>query len=89
MAGILILLRSLLGLQSSGTLDYVNAVGQVGTAYTTIPPNNKAGGQVEVLIQGRLSMAEAVNTSLVPIVPGTKVIVVDKISHSTLIVEPL
>jgi len=65
MGGMLVLLRTLLGLQSSGTLDYANAIGQIGTAYTTIPPNQKAGGQVEVLIQGRLSMAEALNASLV------------------------
>lgn len=89
MLGMLLLLRAMMRFQSSGTLDYKNAIGQIGTAYTTIPAEQKAGGQVEVMIQGRLSMAEALNRSATPISPGTKVKITDKVSHATLIVEPL
>ncbi len=89
MVAIFFLLRTLLGLQSSGTLNYQNAVGLIGTAYTTIPADQKAGGQVEVLFQGRLTMAEALYRGQQPITPGTKVKIIDKMGHATLMVEPL
>jgi membrane protein implicated in regulation of membrane protease activity len=89
MFAIFLLFRTMLRLQTSGTLDYSNAIGQVGTAYTTIPASQKTGGQVEVMIQGRLCMAEALNKGAIDVKPGTKVKIVEKISHATLIVEPL
>lgn len=53
-------IRNLLRLQSSGgNVDYNNAVGSVGTVYTTIPAAEAGGGQLELTIQGRLMMAEA------------------------------
>lgn len=89
MLGIFLLMTSMLRLQSSGTLDFSNAIGKIGTVYVTIPAGRKAGGQVEVLLQGRLTMAEALFQGDVPLSPGTKVTVVEKIGHSTLVVEPL
>ncbi|MDP4625055.1 MAG: NfeD family protein [Akkermansiaceae bacterium] len=89
MVGIYLMMRSLMKLQSSGTLDYGNAVGQMGTAYLTIPPLQRAGGQVETMIQGRLVTAEALQKGMEPIKPGTKVKVVERIGSTTLIVEPL
>lgn len=89
MIGIFLLMKSMLRLQSSGTLDFANAVGQVGTVYVTIPADRKAGGQVELLIQGRLTMADALSRGVEPLRPGTKVTIVEKIGSSTLIVEPL
>lgn len=89
MVSLLLLFRSLLRFQSSGTLDYVNAIGQIATVYTTIPAGQKAGGQVELMLQGRLIMAEALNKSGQDLKPGTKVKVLEKISHATLVVEPL
>lgn len=89
MAGIFLLMKSMLRLQSNGTLDFANAIGKVGTVYVTIPADKKAGGQVELLIQGRLTMADALSRGTEPLRPGTKVTIVEKIGHSTLIVEPL
>lgn len=89
MLGIFFLMTSMLRLQSSGTLDFSNAVGKVGTVYVTIPAQQKAGGQVEVLLQGRLTMAEALSKGDQPLTPGTKVTITEKIGHSTLVVEPL
>lgn len=89
MLGIFLLMKSMLRLQSSGTLDFSNAVGKIGTVYVTVPGNKKAGGQVELLIQGRLTMADALSRGDEPLRPGTKVTVVEKIGHATLIVEPL
>lgn len=89
MVAIYLMMRSLMRLQSSGTMDYGNAVGQLGTAYVTIPPLQRAGGQVETMIQGRLVTAEALYKGSEPITPGTKVKVVERIGSSTLIVERL
>lgn len=86
---IFVMMRSFMRLQSSGTLDYANAVGQMANVYVTIPPVQRAGGQVETMIQGRLVTAEALQKGSQPITPGTKVKVVDKIGSSTLIVELL
>lgn len=89
MVAIYAMMRMLMRLQSSGSLDYGNAVGQMGTVYLTIPPVQRAGGQVETMIQGRLVTAEALQKGSVPLQPGTKVKVVERIGSATLIVEPL
>lgn len=86
---IYLMMRSLMSLQSSGTLNYSNAVGQVATVYLTISPVQRAGGQVEVMIQGRLVTAEALQKGSQPLSPGTKVKIVDLIGGTTLLVEPL
>jgi hypothetical protein len=83
------MMRSFMRLQSDGNIDYSNAVGQLGTVYVTIPPVQRAGGQVETMIQGRLITTEALQKGSQPLKPGTKVKVVERIGSSTLIVEPL
>ncbi len=86
---IFLMMRAMLRLQSSGTLDYNNAVGEVATVYVTVPAFQKAGGQIEVLIQGRLTVAEALHKGGTPLSPGTKVRVVETLGRSTFVVEPL
>lgn len=89
MFGIFFLMRSMMRLQSSGTLNYANAVGEVATVYVTVPALQKGGGQVEVMIQGRHTTAEALHRGETQLIPGTKVRVVETIGRSTLVVEPL
>ncbi len=89
MVAIFLLMRSMMRLQSSGTLDYENAVGEVATVYVTVPESGKSGGQVEVMIQGRLSVAEALHRGETPLAPGTKVRVVATMGRTTFVVEPL
>lgn len=89
MMAIFLLMMSFLRMQSSGTLDYGNAVGQMATVYVTIPPGLKTGGQIETMIQGRLVTAEALQRGEETLAPGTKVKVVERIGTSTLIVEPI
>jgi len=83
------LIRNLLRLQSSGNLDYRNALGVVGTVYSTIPGGESGGGQLELVLQGRLMMAEAYSKAAHDLKPGSKARVVDLIGQSTLLVEPL
>ncbi len=80
------LIRNLLRLESSGNLDYRNAV---GTVYTTIPAAEAGSGQLELVLQGRLMMAEAYTKAAHDLKPNSKARVVDLIGQSTLMVEPL
>ena len=83
------LIHNLLRLQSSGNLDYRNAMGVVGSVYTTIPGAERGGGQIELMLQGRLMMAEAYTKADHDLKPGSKARVVNLIGQSTLLVEPL
>lgn len=89
MLAIFFLMRAMMRLQSSGTLDYANAVGEVATVYVTVPAEGKAGGQIEVMIQGRLSTVEALHHGAERLSPGTKVQVTALVGRSTFVVEPL
>jgi hypothetical protein len=53
------LMRWLYSLRESGTMDYRNAVGQVGTVYVRIPAAGQGTGQIKVLVQGRLATVAA------------------------------
>ncbi len=53
------LLRSMKSFESSGTLDYRNAISNVGTVYLTIPGQRQGIGQIQVEIQGRLTTVDA------------------------------
>jgi hypothetical protein len=84
------LIRNLLRLQSGGgNIDYNNAIGLVGTVYTTIPAAEAGGGQIELMIQDRLMMAEAYTKAAWNLKPNSKAKVVALIGRSTLLVEPL
>lgn len=89
MVAIYFLMRAMMRLQSSGTLNYANAVGEVATVYVTVPAEGKSGGQIEVMVQGRLITTEAIHNGPERLSQGTKVKVVELIGRSTLLVEPL
>ncbi|MBE2214008.1 MAG: NfeD family protein [Opitutaceae bacterium] len=88
MGGTIYLMRSMIGLQDSGTLNYANAVGSIGTVYVTIPPGRAAGGQVEVTLQGRVVFADARTNATTALKPGDKVRIVDRLGETTFVVEP-
>ncbi|MFC1735660.1 NfeD family protein [Candidatus Hydrogenedentota bacterium] len=72
-------------LQSSGTLDMSNAVGQEGTVYLTIP---QAGtGQAQITVQDHLKIFDAVSEDKKEIKTGERVRVKEVVSGGTLVVE--
>lgn len=75
MGVLLLLMRLLMSLRSSGTLDYANAIGETGHVYVTIPGKGVGQGQVELLLQGRLITALAVTAHEHSLTPQTPVIV--------------
>lgn len=84
----ILLMRSLMKLHSSGTLNYANAVNEVGTIYVPVPPQRGSGGQVEVVIQGRTVFAEALSDAVEPLRTGAKVRIISLVGQTTFLVEP-
>lgn len=68
------LMTMMIGMQSSGTLDVKNAVGQEGTVYLTIPADGI--GKVQIDIQNRLQEFEAVSNDNTEIKTGKQIKVV-------------
>ncbi|MHC4881830.1 MAG: hypothetical protein ACYTEN_03320 [Planctomycetota bacterium] len=73
-------------LQSSGTMDLNNAIGQEGTVYLTIRPGDI--GKVQVNVQNRLSVLNAITEGTEEIKTGADIRVV-KIKADKLVVEKL
>ncbi len=81
-------MRFLFAMRADGTLDFKNAVGLTGKVYVTVPGHRSGSGQVELMLQGRLTMAAA-QTDAGPLSPQTPVRVTAAQSDNTLIVEPV
>lgn len=73
-------------LQSSGTLDLAQAVGEEGTVYLTVKPGG--GGQVQVSVQGRLGVYEAQTNGDREIATGRAVRVI-AVRANQLVIEAL
>jgi hypothetical protein len=89
MAAVLLLMRLIYGLRAEGNLDYRNAIGTVGKVYTPIAANMEHGGQVEVMVQGRLCTVQAFTRADRALATNTRVRVVELVDETTLLVEPV
>ena len=90
MLAMFFLIRKMLKLQSKGNLDSSSAIGEEGTVYVTLPGNNEdGGGQIQVMIQGRLTVASARKVGEGVLKPGQRVRVVGTNSPSSFLVEAL
>jgi membrane protein implicated in regulation of membrane protease activity len=72
-------------LQSSGTLDLRNAVGQTGRIYLGVKPHEP--GKIEVAVQGRLQIFDAVSETGEPLPTDTRVVVVRIESQNMMVVK--
>jgi len=81
------LLTALLKLQSSGTISLKNAVGQDGSVYLRIPAEGT--GKVQVEIQERLMVLEAVSADKTELKTDDKVKIVGIVGGRTLKVKKL
>lgn len=73
-------------LRHSGSLDYRNAIGQTASVLLEIHPGMRPGGQIEVMIQGRLKVVQALTRNTEPIRKGTRVAVSELADPTTLVV---
>ncbi len=83
------LMSFLYGLRDSGTLDYHNALGEVGTVYLPIPAAMAGPGRIQVMVQGRLKEIVALTPAETRLENRAKVRVVEVLDDNTLVVEPL
>lgn len=89
MGGVYVAMRLLWGLRQSGTLNYANAVGEVGTVYLPIPPSSESAGKVEVMVQGRLVIMDAFTHATRRIGNRERVKVIETYGPDSVLVEPL
>lgn len=89
MAAVAYLIRAFYSMRSSGSLDYANAVGATGSVYIRIPANHGGAGKVELVVQGRLTMVDALTALDREIEPHERVRVVSQLDRSSVLVEPL
>ena len=88
MLAIFVIMRMLMSLRSDGTLNYKNAIGLTGQVYVTIPAARSGHGQIEILLQGRLTTAQAVTTSATALSPNTSITVTAVENGNLLVVSP-
>ena len=89
LAGFLAMMRWMHGFKSDGTIDYTNAIGNIGNVYVPIQPRRKGMGQIQVEVQGRLAVVTAITNHHEKIENRTAVRVKELIDSRTLLVEPL
>ena len=83
------LMRFLYSMRQDGTINYNNAIGEIGTVYLPIPGGGKTPGKVEVMVQGRLVVAEAFHQGDEKLENHSKVKIINTAGGNSLIVEPL
>lgn len=77
--------RCVMGLQSDGTMRIKTALGSGGTVYCRIPV--EGAGQVQVEVDGRLKVFDAISTSKEEIKTGDQITVVWVQDNGVLVVE--
>ena len=88
MFGIFYLMKFFWAMRQDGTLDYRNAIGEIGSVYLPIPGGKAGKGQIEVMIQGRLQTVQAITSAPERIGNREKVLVIDRLEDNTLLVIP-
>lgn len=89
MAAVVAMMRGFASLRHSGTLDYANAIGNVGSVYVAVPGAMAGPGQIEVLVQGRTAFVQAFTRSPERLLPRARVRVIETLDQQTVVVEPL
>lgn len=83
------IMKLLCGLRASGNADLTSAKGATGTVYVAVAPNRVAGGQVEVLVSGRVMTLPVLTAGAEKIPAGTLVRVIDLVPPNILLVEKI
>ena len=89
MVAVAVILREAMRLQSDGTLDVRNALGERGSVDLTVPARGQGTGKVNVTVQEQLREFEAVTEQSDPIPTGSEIIVTGLAEDGVLIVSPV
>lgn len=87
--GMAFLMKAIYRLQSSGNIDYGNAIGKVGQVYIPIPAGGKAGGKITITVQEKLTECDAICIGNTSLATGSYVRVTAVGEGGVLVVEPL
>ncbi len=87
MTAISALLYYMSRLQYSGTMEFKNAIGQIGDVYITIPANKSAVGKVQVKVQGSLRTLDAVTEENEDLKPNTDIEILNVLENNILLVK--
>jgi len=79
--------RAMMKLESSGNIDYNNAVGKTGTVYMRVPKLKSGKGKITLVIQERYAEIDAVTEEEEDILPKTSIVVIGLIDPTTLIIK--
>jgi hypothetical protein len=79
--------RAMMKLESSGNIDYNNAVGKTGTVYMRVPKLKSGKGKITLVIQERYTEIDAVTEELEDILPKTSIVVIGLLDPTTLIIK--
>lgn len=86
---IALLMKAIYRLQSSGNIDYGNAIGKVGQVYIPIPAGGKAAGKVSITVQEKLTECDAICVGDETLTTGSYVRVTAVGEGGVLVVEPV
>ena len=81
-------MRSLLRLESDGTVRVAQAVGAPAVVYLRVPGANAGAGKVQLTLQNRTVELQAVTRQAAQLPTGTDVIIVDVVGPDTVEVVP-
>ncbi|MGI6420537.1 MAG: hypothetical protein ACOX1P_33310 [Thermoguttaceae bacterium] len=88
MYGVYWMFRTLYSLKSDGTVQIANAIGQHGTVYLRIPGNDSGTGKIQMCLQSR-TVEYLATTTGEGLPTGTRIVVVDVVTPTTVQVEPV
>lgn len=80
-------IRQMMKLESSGNIKMEDCVGKTCDVYLRIPAKNEGKGKVQISLNGTIFEFDAVTNDAQPIPTGSKVLVVENLGASTLLVE--
>jgi hypothetical protein len=86
---IALLMKAIYRLQSSGNIDYGNAIGKVGQVYIPIPAGGMACGKVSITVQEKLTECDAITVGDTVLATGSYVRVIAVGEGGVLVVEPV
>ncbi|HEX4125327.1 MAG TPA: hypothetical protein VHY37_11420 [Tepidisphaeraceae bacterium] len=78
----------LTSMDTDGTVEIGQAVGRPATVYLGIPPNNQGQGKITMSLQERSMEFSAVTFQDTPLAAGQKVVVVNVLDPSVMVVVP-
>ena len=89
MFGVAVTMRSMLRLESDGSVSIQRAVGAAATVYVPIPGSKAGAGKVSLTLQGRIVEYQAITAEGTSLPTGMAVVVVDVHNDDTVEVAPL